>query len=324
MKKGKRKQLLVGMAVLAAAVVVFAAGHSIRKREAAEDGVNLEGQWKVTEYFTSTRKSEACDFYEHFLGRNFIIEPNRIIVSLELWPQELCYQISQYRFLTAKRVDAGRIQRKYHLKEEWKEKYGGQELIQVDYSMEEGEEGKWLLLVTEEGEVLVEYRGNFFYMERYKEAESGINMQQLYGDWEVKRLVSYEDGWWGNNAQLEEAKKRSIIKKYTEEKGANFYPETYIGNEVEISAHGMELYQEGKLLERCEIEEYAESRADKYEYQNERKIHDELGIVNDKLQIFTGIGQKGGGKYLEGELVVISEKEVIIKIYQGWYLLEKR
>ena len=73
-------------------------------------------------------------------------------------------------------------------------------------------------------------------------------------------------------------------KTYKEEEGAYFYPESYVGNMVIIRKQGMEIYDVNGLLDCLESE----------------------------------------SAILDGEIVAVSESEVIIKIYQGWYLLEKQ
>ncbi len=63
---------------------------------------------------------------------------------------------------------------------------------------------------------------------------------------------------------------------------------------------------------------------DKHDYQKEKGVHDGLGITNEEIQVFRGEGKKEDSKFLEGEIIVMNKNEVIMKLYQGWYLLEKK
>ncbi len=172
-------------------------------------------------------------------------------------------------------------------------------------------------VVTEEGEVLCWYLFDIYYMERYREAVTDMREEELYGEWKVRRLVSYQDGWRGRNRWFGGT-------GYREEDGGFFYPESYLGNTVIIREDGTELYDgSGGLPDRLGTGGYTSAIVDKYGYQNEKGIHDELGLTNEEIQVFTGNIREPGNSILDGEIVAVSRTEVIIKIYQGWYLLEK-
>ncbi len=273
--------------------------------------IDLEGKWKVTEYLTGYPMTVSYDFYEHFLGRSIVIERNRIIKSFGYWWDKLEDVVFQYRSMEVEVVDSG--QYGGELGEEWHHKYKGQDVAVVTFNGSD----KSTFVVTEKGETLCWYLGDIYYMERYKETVTDLKEEQIYGQWEVKRLVSYQDGWKGRNDLL-------YGKTYKEEEGAYFYPESYVGNMVIIRKQGMEIYDVNGLLDCLEISGYDSVLADKYDYQNEKRIHDELGITNDEIQVFKGKTSESESAILDGEIVAVSESEVIIKIYQGWYLLEKQ
>lgn len=314
-KRAEEKLFLLG---LIGAFIFLMACNRVSREQNSEDkwNIDLEGQWKVTDYLAGHNLKVSYDFYEHFLGRSIIIEPNRIIKSFGYWWNELNDVTSQYRNVEVEMMD-GEVYGN-GLGEEWHKKYDGQDIAVVTFDMPESSNGfsKSSFVVTRGGEVLCWYLGNIYYMERYKEAVTGLKEEQIYGQWQVKRLISYQDSWKGRNGLIDG-------KIYEEDEGGDFYPESYLGDMVNISKKSMEIYEGSRLLESIEINGYDSGTVDKYNYQNEKKIHDELGIINDVIQIFKGNVSKSQSSILDGEIVVINESEVIIKIYQGWYLLER-
>ena len=260
----------------------------------------------ASQYITAT-----YDHYEDYLGRSIIIEPNRIIESFGSYMKQED-AVFRYRTVEVETVNGGTYGSR--LGEEWYRKYAEQKVTVVKFS------GKWnsmSFVVTEEGEVLCWYLFDIYYMERYREAVTDMREEELYGEWKVRRLVSYQDGWRGRNRWFGGT-------GYREEDGGFFYPESYLGDTVIISEDGMEIYGgSGVLPDRLGTGGYTSAIVDKYGYQNEKGIHDELGLTNEEIQVFTGNIREPGNSILDGEIVAVSRTEVIIKIYQGWYLLEK-
>lgn len=311
-EKIKRSRRLLGL--LVCLCLFYAKG---REGRAAEP-VDLEGQWKATEYVASLLMKPDYDHYQDFLGRSIIIEPNRIIRSLYWWPDKIEYAVDQYRCVEMETVKADAYGRRHKMDEAWFEKLGEQELRIITYDVPEIVSQTSHFYITEEGEILCEYLCGFFYMERYKEAETGVEIPRLMGEWRAQRLVSYQDGWQVNNAVVD-----SYDYSTNEAVGAFFNPEDYYGSRIKIGENKIELYQGEELFETYQVKEYESAILDKYDYQNEKGIHDELGIENEEIQVITGKGGLRKGKYLDGEIVVINEKEIIMKIYQGWFLLNR-
>ena len=283
----------------------------------SRDEINLEGEWKVADYLASSRRVSNASFYQQYFGRSIAIRDNRILKSYGSWPDEMEEVISQYRSVSMDSVSSETYGDEFQMGERWFEKYSGQNMIVMTYNspMEWG--GKLIFYVTEAGEVLCWYDGDIFYMERYKEAETDWRVKQLYGEWMVKRLVSYQDGWMGRNNLWPNA-------SYKEENGGFFYPENYIGDVVHIAKDSIRIYEKNRLLDSIQVNGYDYCIEDKYDYQNKRKIHDELGLTNEKILVFKGKKTVENSNILDGEIITVSDSEVIIKIYQGWYLMEKR
>lgn len=291
-----------------------------------EESINLVGEWKVTEQVASQMMLSDHSIEEHYWGRSITIGPETIITSLNYWPNGINYKIDRYCMVESEIVSSkdSRFYGKNYLDEGWEKALGDQDLTLVTYSM--GEEGysydKQSFLVTQDGRVICEYFGRYYFMERYKEAEIDVSIEKLLGKWYVKRLVSYQNNWKGNNS-VAVAWERTYNRPISEEEGANFYPEEFINNIVEVEAEGIKLYQKNRLVESYMVEDYISLLMNKYDYQKEKGVYDGLGIVNEEIQVFKDKGLIREGKILEGEIIVINEKEIVMKLYQGWYLLEK-
>ncbi len=307
----KKIKLTISLVLVCVFLFSMASG-SLKAAEKSEDGeFNLEGQWKVTDYVASWYITASFDYYEDFLGRSIVIEPNRIIKSFGNYGKQEDV-VFRYRTVEVETVNGETYGSR--LGEEWYQKYAEQKVTVVNFS---GQWNSMSFVVTEGGEVLCWYLSDIYYMERYREAVTDMREEELYGEWKVRRLVSYQDGWRGRNG-------RFFGTKYREEDGGYFYPESYLGNTVIISEDGMEIYGgSGVLPDRLETGGYTSAIVNKYGYQNTKGIHDELGLTNEEIQVFTGNIREPENSILDGEIVAVSRTEVIIKIYQGWYLLEK-
>ena len=313
----KRIKLTIPLVIIYIFMFSITSGNIKAAEKNKDEGINLEGQWKVTDYLASWDMTVAYDYYEDFLGRSIIIEPNRIIKSFGCGYDEQEDVVSQYRTVEMETVNGGTYGSR--MGKEWYRRYAEQNITVVTFKMPES--AQWnassTFVVTEEGEVLCQYLGDFYYMERYREAVTDLREEELYGEWKVRRLVSYQDGWRGRNGLF-------YGTEYREEDGGYFYPESYLGNTVCIRKDGIKIYNsDGSLLDSLATDGYAPYIVDKYDYQNRKGIHDELGLTNEEIQVFAGNIREPEDTILDGEIVAVSRTEVIIKIYQGWYLLER-
>ena len=325
----KKSIFLIGIisVVLTSCLSVKKAETEEKPTSETEELISLEGEWKVTEHIAGQVRLSAHSHEEHYLGRSITIGAETIIRSLDFWPNGLDYKLYRYcmtEFETISSKDS-RFYGENNLDEGWDKALGEQDLTLVTYSMGKDDyiSNKQSFLITQDGQVICEYYGRYYFMERYKEADTDLSIEELLGNWCVKRLVSYQNGWKGNNS-VGRAWERIYHRPISEEEGANFYPEEFLNNIVKIEAEGIKLYRENQLLESCTLEGYTSLLLDKHDYQKEKGVNDGLGISNREIQIFVGEGQAGDGKLLDGEIVVINDSEAIMKLYQGWYLLEKK
>ena len=284
---------------------------------------NLQGKWKVTEFLACEQYGVSYSYYDHFLGRSITITPKQIITSLDYWPEKIEHSYMTYDDIEVKTINAYQYGAKERINESWFEKLGNQELLEVKFL--NSPSNYMIFYITETGEMLCSYLSNYYYMKPYVEAVTNLKQEQLYGQWRVERLISYQNNWKGNaKAYLETGQNFENIDIYEEETGANFYPEIYYENRILISENSISLWQKETLLEEHSISEYNVQICNKNLYQKQNGIYDELGIIDENIQIFTAIlSKKVDSMLLDREFIVINDKELIVKIHQGWYLVTK-
>lgn len=172
--------------------------------------------------------------------------------------------------------------------------------------------------------MLCKYMGAYFYMEPYKSADTDLESEQLYGTWKVERLVSYQDGWRGNNEVLPEARSFKPDTVYLEEEGAEFYPLDYYGAAVDINDTSVVLRMENGTKEQYAVSQYQSELVDTEAYETEKGIHDKLGITNNRMEVVKAdITNLSGEMLWDGEIVVVNETQIIAKLYQGWFWFVK-
>ncbi len=185
----KKVKFTISLVIICVLLFSMASGTLKAAGKNEDEEINLKGQWKVTDYVASQYITATYDHYEDYLGRSIIIEPNRIIESFGSYMKQED-AVFRYRTVEVETVNGGTYGSR--LGEEWYRKYAEQKVTVVKFS------GKWnsmSFVVTEEGEVLCWYLFDIYYMERYREAVTDMREEELYGEWKVRRLVSYQDGW---------------------------------------------------------------------------------------------------------------------------------
>lgn len=302
---------------------LYCFGIRMQKERNVSD-IHPHGKWKVTEFLTrESYLAASYSYYEPFLGRSISIMSDQIIESINYWPGDVEYFDFPYDEVMVEVIDAAEYGSKNYMLEPWFERYDGQRMTQFIYCGTP--DYKVSFFKTEQGEMICQYLCNYYYMEPYIEVNTGLKPEQLFGEWKVERLISYHDDWRGNNVMYPEAKRLyEDLEPYTEEEGANFYPEAYYNMIFTIDEKSVSLYGEDECLAEYEITGYDSQIHNTHEYQAERNVHDELGITNDKIQVIKGIFADEKKKaLLDGEMVVIDDKRMIMKIDQGWFRLTK-
>lgn len=284
------------------------------------------GKWKVTEHFCYTNGlfPSSC-FYEHFLGRSIEIDEEKIVKSIWYWPDEVEYVVDNYRYMERVVEDASVFGDEERLPNFWYDKYKGQKVeVYHFYESENARNEIATYAITKDGSVLCQYMGAYLYMEPYTSANTNLEPEQLYGTWKVERLVSYQDGWRGNNAVLSEVRRFEPDTVYLEGEGAEFYPLDYYEVAVDINGTSVSLRMENGTEEQYAINQYESELVNTETYEKEKEIHDKLGITNEQIEIVKAdIIDPSEEMLWDGEFVVVNETQIIIKLYQGWFWLVK-
>ena len=290
-----------------------------------EDGIS--GRWKVTEYVVTDNGIlvPSYNIAEHFLGRSIVIEKDKIIKSIGYWPEQVDYVTTPYRHVEKQVEDGSAYAVRNGYKDFWYEKFADKMLeVYTFWNSDEAKENGDEFIFTEEGKALCMYLGSYFYMEPYMPAKTNINTEQLYGTWKVERLVSYQDGWKGNNAVLPEARRFEPDTVYLESEGAEFYPLDYYAAAFVLNMDSAVLHMENGTEEQYIINRYESELVDTKTYQKEEGIHDELGLTNEEIQVLdVDVANDSEAMLWDGKIVVVSEEKMIIKLHQGWFLLVK-
>ncbi len=313
---GMKKYMYICLVV----VVLLIIGKRLGKTDIVSE---LHGQWKVTEFLACKQYGVSYSYYDHFLGRSITITPEQIITSLNYWPEKIEYSHMTYDDYEVESIDAYQYGAQERMNEPWFEILKNQSLKEVTFL--DTPANYRTFYITETGEVICSYLSNFYYMEPYVETVTNLRQEQIYGQWKVERLISYQDGWKGNSkVYLETELSFENIDICEEEAGANFYPEKYYGKCLLISENSISLWEEETVIEEHGVLGYDMQMHNKNYYQEQNGIYDELGIANEEIQVFSG-NLSGGVEdmLLNGDFVVVDDEKIITKIYQGWYLLVK-
>ena len=301
------------------------------KRDMAESTqsewrTKLVGKWKVTEFITGTTGPQLTyDFYDIYLGRSIEIGPTRTVVSMHYWPEGIDYAA----FFNAQPdsqewdVEIFGHQKGNLFEDTWFERYQGQKMQAVSLGPRE-------YYLMDNGDVLCKNNSNVYRLEPYLEAATNLESEELLGQWQVKHLVSYQDNWQVSRSLMEGLENGLGYEQMMEgleadeAHGADFAPEEFYGDRITLSEDKM-LHHRGKdLMEERGINVYTPQTVDIYQYQNEKRIHDELGISNEQIQVFHAESENNAANGLwDGDIVVVDKNKIIMKLYQGWFLLER-
>lgn len=325
--------------LIIAGIMIFIAGLlcSIFMKE-KERGIDyLEGQWKITELEEIPRAGIIYWSEEEYLGRSISISSGQVERSIGYWPVDLNRRIRKYEYWTHEQMTGGAAgAREWLLNQNgWYDKYGDEIVTVISFyhtedDFKKGYDCAEIYIIFQDGSVQTNYVAGFYAMERFIEAKVNLSIEELWGKWNVERFVSYQDDWIGNRKQLEacktnlEASFDPILTGWENAEGIDFYPKDYYGSTLQLDEEKMSLMSGDKIVEEHRVQQYEEQQLDKKIYEEEKGIHDELGITNEKIEVITAtFDNKNEDELLDNEIVVVDETKIIIKIDHGWFLLTR-
>ena len=308
---------------------------ALRKKEVVDPAESLKGKWKVTELVEICRTGTTYWAEETYLGRSIEISDNRIEKSIDYWPGYLYKQVEKYQFCRNEEIPAERVFARAELLNSkglydrhrddmanYISFYKNRNDFDNDYPFDE-------YAIIQDGNVYTQLYDGWYKIEPYVQACTNIKVEDLFGEWEVKRLVSYEEGWIGERSMLE-LNRGAIdsfmpeMRNWEEAEGIDFHVKEYYGDVLQIEPNKICLQSESGLKDEHDITQFETYTCNTRNYQYMRGIHDELGIINDEIQVIAGQFEENREQsLLDGDIVVIDNMNIIVKIERGWYLLEK-
>lgn len=318
--------------------MIFIAGLSylayIKKREIGID--YLKGQWKITELAAIQLYGRIYWSEEEYLGRSISISPGKIERSIGYWPFDLNRSIGQYEYWTSEQTMVYDWAGKAGISNitGWYDEYMDEIVNIISFYKKEDDFKKGydpveVYILFEDGSVQTQYIEGWYKIERFLESKTNLSIEELWGTWNVERFISYKDDWIGNRKQLELCRKNiesfaPELSGWEETEGIDFYPKDYYGYSLLMDRGKISIMSGNETIEEHKIQKYEEKQADKKIYEQEKGIHDELGISNEKIEVIVaGFVDRDGSDILDNEIVVVDETRIIIKIEDGWFLLTR-
>lgn len=307
---------------------------SLRKKEEVDPAESLKGKWKVTELVGAQRTGTSYWDEETYLGRSIEISDNRIEKSIDYWPGYLYKQVEEYQFCRNEEIPAERVFARAGLNSKrlndrhrddmanYISFYKNKSDFDNNYPFDE-------YAIIQDGNVYTQLYEGWYKIEPYVQACTDIKVEDLFGEWEVKRLVSYEEGWIGERSMLELNRGQidffmPEMRNWEEAEGIDFQVKEYYGDVLLLEPNKICLQSESEPKDEHDITQFETYTCNTRNYQYMRGIHDELGIINDEIQVIAGQFEENSEQsLLDGDIVVIDNKNIIVKIERGWYLLEK-
>lgn len=327
----KKHYFILVMALFLIICLYFA----LRKKEVVDPAESLKGKWKVTELVEICRTGTTYWAEETYLGRSIEISDNRIEKSIYHWPGYLYKQVDEYQFCRNEEIPAERVFARAELLNSkglydchrddmanYISFYKNKNDFDNNYPFDE-------YAIIQDGNVYTQLYDGWYKIEPYVQTCTDIKVENLFGEWEVKRLVSYEEGWIGERSMLELNRGQIDLfmpemRNWEEAEGIDFQVKEYYGDVLLLEPNKICLQSESGPKDEHDITQFETYTCNTQNYQYMRGIHDELGIINDEIQVIAGQFEENSEQsLLDGDIVVIDNKNIIVKIERGWYLLEK-
>lgn len=304
-------------------------------KKSSDPSESLRGRWKVTELSEICRSGTTYWAEETYLGRSIEISGKKVEKSIYYWPGALYKSIEEYPFCRSEEIPAERFFARAEMLDSkgWYDLHKDEMINYISFykSKYDYEENYPFdqYAISEDGSVYTLFFDGWYKIEPYVQACTDLEMENLFGEWMVKRLVSYEEGWIGERSLLELNRGQvdsftPELKNWEEVDGIDFQVKEYYGNVLHIESNKIYLQAESELKDEHDITQFSTDICNTRNYQYVKGIHDELGITNDKIQVITGqFAEENEQSLLDRDIVVVDNKNIIVKIEKGWYLLEK-
>lgn len=289
-------------------------------KELVEDNLleQYYGKWKVIEYIPLKISNVEQTIWqkEHYYGRTVEITENSYTKSIYYWPDELTSQSVYFDFCEVVDMDSEDIWLTRNAQAlQWLDgEYFDVSSIRMLMFYKNGEETPvTYCAVTKDNSHLIDsWLSGEYLLERFDEQEEKITIEDIYGEWEITRLDSYDNIYEGH---VKDSKflpeRRTSHLNLTE-----FYAPDWFGRKVNITSEYLEI--DMKMNER--VTEIQSRIVNKELFEKEQGIHDGLSLNNEEIQVYQ-IYYGEAGEVLT--VVPVSKDKMIIHIEMGWFVLKK-
>ena len=163
-------------------------------------------------------------------------------------------------------------------------------------------------VILDETHLAYGYIGGYYLLERFQYCDPTVSEKNLNGTWEIAYLDSYENSYEGSYEEIEKEAPRSSLK------GTDFNVEDWLGKSVTVSENEVRISETG--YQTAGVESGKIRRED---FEQKMDIHDGLSIYDDEILVCNIKCQNGEDIIC----VPVNENQMIMRIEEGWFMLEK-
>lgn len=275
------------------------------------------GKWKVIQYIPLNTATVELLYWqkEHYLGRTVEITEDSYRKSIYYWPYELDEYVFSYdrcEVVDEERESLWITRNAETLR--WLHGEYFDSTIRILKFYEEGTdyEGAYCVVTEDNKHLIVSWLGGKYLLERFEEQNKDVRVEDLYGNWKITQLNSYDSAYEGHKKDIE------LLKHYDVEhlNVTEFYAPDWFGKKVNITAE----YLVVEDFVGGGINKIEEKIVNKKAFEMDQGLHDELSILNEELLVYQVT-------YGENEdiftIVPIHVDKMLIHVELGWFVIER-
>lgn len=277
-------------------------------------------KWKVTEIVSVYSQAPTYYIPHFFLGRTLVIGNDELTQSVASPPFDWSEGGFQYTKAELVTVDIG---------DPWLNDFAYKEnlrLLGIDekvnilrFFQETGgkENCKEVFVVLDEDKLLAMFMGGYYLLEPFAENVTvDFGIEQLFGNWEIIRLDSFDEGYWGSVEDVEEVQKAYNYQNETLNRlvGSEFVPLDWYGESIKIGENILICKNETIMIDTISTEIVSLER-----FEKDNHIHDGLSLNTEKVEVIWLWHAEE-----KIPLVIKDDNSFFIHLGQGWFLAERQ
>lgn len=284
------------------------------------EAVDFVKKWKVTEIVSVYSQAPAYYIPHFFLGRTVVIDNNEVVQSAAAPPFD--WTESEFQYMKAELLTMD-------MEDPWLNEYAYKvnlRLLGIDekvnilrfFQETDGKENcKEVFVVLDENKLLAMFMGGYYLLEPFAENVTvDFDIEQLFGNWEIIRLDSFDEGYRGSVEDVDEVQKAYNYQNESLNRleGSEFVPLDWYGESIEIEENILTCKNQTIMIDTISTEIVSLEWFEKDNY-----IHDGLSLNIEKVEVvwLWHADEKT-------PLVIKDDKSFFIHIGQGWFLVERQ